>query len=173
MFAHFYQIKCHHIPVTYLLSWVPQILHISMLISSNRSPQVLALSKAATRSHEQTYLTYWQIPYIRDLQKVTVGHLVKKCLAFCEKRSFFAMLTGAHPWFLFCTTPQRICVLQLYLICIPIIRPHLCQGILRSGLSDRLSVFISTCYMFCPPHPYCAHCTNNTCSGHRFMWLSV
>jgi len=177
MFAHFYQIKCHYIPVTYLLSWVPQILHISMLISSNRRPQVchLAPSEAATLSHEQAYLNYWQIPWSRDLQKVTVGQLVKKCPAFYGKRSFFAMLTGVRRWFLF-YTPQRICVLQLYtfyLLSIQTFRSHLCLGILRSGLSEQLSVCISICYMFCPPHPYCAHCTNNTCSGQRFIWLSA
>jgi hypothetical protein len=175
MFAYFYQITGHNTPVTYLPSWVPQILHISMLISSNRSPQVcqLAPSETATLSHEQAYLNCWQIPWRRDLQKVTVGQLVKKCPAFYEKCSIFAMLTGTRCWFLFCTTPQRICVLQIYLLSIQTFRSHLYLGILRSGLSDQLSVCIFTCYMFCPPHPYCAHCNNNTCSGHRFMWLSL
>jgi len=175
MFSHLYQIKWHHIPVTYFLSRVPQILHISMLISSNRSPQVcqLAPSEAATLSQEQTNLNYWPIPWSIYLQKVTAGHLVKKCPAFYEKRSFFAMFTGVRCWFLFCTSPQRICVLQLYLLSIQTFRSPLFLRILRSGLSDQLSVCISTCYVFCPPRPYCAHCTNNNCSGHRFMWLSV
>jgi hypothetical protein len=85
------------------------------------------------------------------------------------------MLTGARRWFLFCTTPQRICILQLYLLSIQTFRSDRCLGtcILRSGSSEQLSVCISTCYMFYPPHPYCAHCTNNTCSGHRLVWLSV
>jgi len=89
------------------------------------------------------------------------------------KRSFFVMLTGVRCWFLFCTSPQRIYIPQQYLLPIQTFRSPLCLRILRSGLSDQLSVCISTCYMFCPPHPYCAHCTNNTSSGHRFMWLSV
>jgi hypothetical protein len=56
-----------------------------MLISSNRSPQVcqLAPAEAATLSHEQTHLNYWQIPWSRE----------------------------ACRWFLFCTTLQRICIL--------------------------------------------------------------
>jgi len=91
MFAHFHQIKCRRIPVTYLPWWLPQILHISMLISFNRSPQVcqLALAVAATLSHEQTYLNYWQIPWSRDFQKVTVGQLVKKCPAVYKKKTQF------------------------------------------------------------------------------------